>query len=356
MNEIFKDLIVLELASVLAGPAVGMFFAELGAKVVKFENIKTGGDITRQWKLENEKEDVPYSAYYCSVNYGKEIVMSDLSAKSDKEQLLKWIKKADVIIANFKSESAKRMGLDFESLKLIKEDLIYAQLNGYPDKEKVAFDVVLQAETGFLSMSGTEKGHAAKMPVALIDLMAAHQLKEGILIALLKKYKTGEGSFVVSSLYESAISSLANQATNWLMNNVIPKRKGTIHPNIAPYGEIFKTSDDKEIVLAVGTDKQFENLCVLLNCSEISKDVKYVSNTNRVKNRKTLFNLLSDKIETITCKDFLSKTIEFKVPAGKVNNLKAVFEDRIADQMIIEDEDAEGRVRKRVRTVAFRLK
>jgi len=355
MNEIFKDLVVIELSSVLAGPAVGMFFAELGAKVIKFENINTGGDITRKWKLQNEDKDRPYSAYYCSVNYGKKVIMNDLSTNEGKSELITWIKKSDVIIANFKEKSAQRMGLSYEQVKEIKQDIIYAQLNGYPNKEKVAFDMVLQAESGFLSMCGTQNGEPAKLPVALIDLLAAHQLKEGILIALLKKYKTGKGSFVVSSLYESAIASLANQATNWLMNKYIPKRMGTLHPNIAPYGEIFTSKDNTKVVLAIGTDNQFKNLCKVLEIEELVENKKYKTNTDRVENRASLYMILESELHKMTAKEFLEKCLNENIPSGEVKNMKVVFEDHAASKMVIVDQDEKGNTRKRVKTIAFRV-
>lgn len=353
MKEIFKDLVVVELASVLAGPAVGMFFAELGARVIKFENIKTKGDITRQWKLKNENKSLDYSAYYCSVNYGKEVVMSDISSQDGKTDLIDWLQKADVVISNFKEKSAKRLGIDYASLKALKQDIIYAHLSGYPNSEKVAFDVALQAETGYLSMSGTEDGVPVKMPVALIDILAAHQLKEGILIALLKRYKTGKGSKILTTLYEAAIASLANQATNWLMNKVVPQKMGTLHPNIAPYGEVFLTKDQKEIVFAIGTDQQFENLCTVLECKDLVVDRRFVSNSARVENRKILFDIIQQYISSWPFSNFMEVAESMKIPVGEVKDLKAVFEEKNAKSMILEDADKDGNIRRRVRTIAF---
>jgi len=354
MKELFKDMIVVELASVLAGPAVGMFFAELGAKVIKFENATTEGDVTRKWKLNSESSELPYSAYYCAVNYGKKVVMSDLKKEAGRKQLIKWVEKADIVIANFKSTSAEKLRLDYNSLKAVKEDLIYAQLDGYPEPmDKVAFDVVLQAETGYLSMSGQSNGASAKMPVALIDLMAAHQLKEGILIALLKKMKTGDGSLVRTSLYETAIASLANQATNWLMNNHIPQKMGTLHPNIAPYGEIFKTLDEREIVLAVGTDQQFTKLCEALDIEEIAANDIYQDNNNRVKNRIGLAAILSERIKLLTSTQLAELCKMERIPMGIVQTLPQVFENKMAVDMILTDEDEWGNNRYRVKTVAF---
>jgi len=356
MEKIFKDLIVVELASVLAGPAVGMFFAELGAKVIKFENANTGGDVTRKWKLRSESAELPYSAYYCAVNYGKDVVMSDLSKLSARKELDNWIEKADLVIANFKSSSAEKLKLDYASLKAIKKDIIYGQIDGYPAPvRKVAFDVVLQAETGYLSMSGQPTGEYAKMPVALIDVMAAHQLKEGLLLAMIKKMKTGEGSFVRASLYETAIASLANQATNWLMNNHVPEKMGTLHPNIAPYGEIFTAQDNREIVFAIGSDKQFAQLCSILNIDEIARDPAYATNVNRVQNRVKLSALIAAQVSSMNLAALSVLCQSARVPMGILKTLPQVFQDQAAKNMILSDVDKWGNKRHRVKTVAFTI-
>ena len=186
---------ILELSNVLAGPAVGMFFSELGANVIKIENKLAGGDMTRKWKLANEKNEAP-SAYFCSVNYGKKHKFLDFNDQKDMVLLKDYIKKSDVVITNFKHGDARRFQLSFKDCKSINPKVIYAQIGGFKSNPKrVAFDVVLQAETGFLSMCGTQN-EFAKMPVALIDVLAAHQLKEGILLSLLEKQKTGTGNIV----------------------------------------------------------------------------------------------------------------------------------------------------------------
>jgi len=192
-----------------------------------------------------------------------------------------------------------------------------------------------------------------KMPVALIDILAAHQLKEGILIALLKRYKTGKGSKILTTLYEAAIASLANQATNWLMNKVVPQKMGTLHPNIAPYGEVFLTKDQKEIVFAIGTDQQFENLCTVLECKDLVVDRRFVSNSARVENRKILFDIIQQYISSWPFSNFMEVAESMKIPVGEVKDLKAVFEEKNAKNMILEDVDGNGNIRRRVRTIAF---
>ncbi len=355
-DQFFKGLKVIELASVLAGPAVGMFFSELGAEVIKIENKSTGGDVTRKWKLPSEDKSAFHSAYYCSVNWQKRILLKNLQDESDRTEVLDLIKTADIVVSNFKPASAVKMGMDYESLRTINNQIIYAELTSYGKQDFTpAFDIVMQAEAGFLYMCGEPDRNPVRMPVALIDLLAAHQLKEGILLALLKKMRTGEGSFVTTSLLESAVASLANQATNWLMGNTIPQRMGSQHPNISPYGDVFLTKDNLPIVLAIGTEKQFQLLCKVLKVDSLKDDNRFNINTLRVKNRKELADELGKAIIHFDRKSLLNLLKKEGVPAGSIRNMKEVFELEQARDMILKETLEDGSETKRVKTVAFTI-
>lgn len=356
MDKVFEGLKVIELASVLAGPAVGLFLAELGAEVVKVENKKTGGDVTRTWRLPKESSEAPVSAYYCAVNWNKEVIFMDLSTAQDQEKVHEWVKEADIVIANFKSSSANKMQMDQESLRAINPQLIYANISGFGEESKrVAFDVVLQAESGFMYMNGQADGVATKMPVALIDVLAAHQLKEGILVALIQRMKTGRGSYVSVSLLEAAVAALANQATNWLMGGHIPQRMGSLHPNIAPYGEIFETKDGEQLVLAIGNDKQFATLCQFLGCPDLALQPNYLNNAQRVKHRVDLTVELKKAFLQVKAAWLLQKCHENYVPIGQIRNMQQVFEQPTAQSMILEEILAEKWMTKRVKTAAFKI-
>jgi crotonobetainyl-CoA:carnitine CoA-transferase CaiB-like acyl-CoA transferase len=331
----FKDLKVVELASVLAGPSVGLFFAELGAEVVKIENKKTGGDVTRSWKLPSEKKDSKESAYFLSVNFEKEHLFLDLSDEANYKKCIAHIRNADVLIVNYKKGDDKKLKLDYTRLKKINPGLIYASIYGFSEEsDRVAYDLVLQAESGFMSMNGTEKSGPLKMPVALIDILAAHHLKEAILLALLKRSKTKKGSHVSVSLFDAAVSSLANQATNWLVAKHLPKPTGSLHPNIAPYGEIFKTLDGYTVTFAIGSDKQFTDLCRLLGIEQIASDKNFRTNQLRVKNRKKLFSLLGKAVLTKKL-SFLEKNCTgLQIPYARVRNLREVFELEQAKKLV----------------------
>ena len=353
----FSGIKVVEFASVLAGPAVGMFFAELGATVVKIENKAAGGDVTRGWRLPSEDKDAPVSAYFCSVNWGKKHLFLDLSMAEDVQTAIELVKEADVVISNFKPSSAARMGVDAATLRTLNPRLIFAQLHAFadPEDESPAFDVVLQAEAGFLFMCGEPGRNPVRMPVALIDILAAHQLKEAILLALLQREQTGKGALVSTSLLESAIASLANQATNWLMAGHIPQRMGTEHPNIAPYGDIYSCADGRPIVLAVGTERQFRQLCAALQTEELLGNADFQTNTARVNHRQTLNKILGAAIALYNCADLLDKFKTFGVPSARIRDMSEVFLMPAAQSMIIEETMDNGFVTKRVRTNAFKI-
>lgn len=356
-SKIFSGLRVVEFASVLAGPAVGMFFAELGAEVIKIENKTTGGDVTRGWKLPSEDPDSPVSAYWSCVNWGKTNLFLDLNDPGDLRIALEQVRQADVVISNFKPSFARKMGVDAESLRAHNRKLIYAHIHSFadPEDESPAFDVVMQAEAGFLYMTGEPCRQPVKMPVALIDILAAHQLKEAILIALLRRERTEEGAVVSTSLMESALASLANQATNWLMAGQIPQRMGSQHPNIAPYGDIFTCADGQMILLAVGTERQFRQLCVVLNLKNLLDIPDFQTNTARVANRQRLNDLLAEAIRKTTLEKLMTLFKNAGIPAAGIRDMKSVCEMPEAKAMILNETTKDGTVTKRIRTVAFKM-
>jgi crotonobetainyl-CoA:carnitine CoA-transferase CaiB-like acyl-CoA transferase len=180
------------------------------------------------------------------------------------------------------------------------------------------------------------------MPVALIDVLAGHHLKEGLLLALLKKEKSGEGSLVEVSLVQVAVASLVNQASNWLVAKYLPSRQGSAHPNIAPYGESFVTADGKRVLLAVGSDRQFEDLCLVLKIENGNLRDKFNSNQNRIKNRAELAEMLGNEIEKMNSNEFLKSLHKKKVPAGLIQNVKEVFEMREARELLVENDGIVG--------------
>ncbi len=355
MEDIFEDLTVIELSSVLAGPYAGMLFSELGAKVIKIENARTNGDVTRNWKSKNENPETPISAYYASVNFKKEVVMMDFSKMNDINKTYELIKSADVVITNFKKGDDYKFALDYGRVKVINPKIVYAKLSGFESyPERVAYDVVVQAECGFMAMNGQASSPPTKMPVALMDVLAGHQLRSGILAALLRKEKTKKGALVEVSLEKSAIAALVNQGTNFLMNGSIPKRIGSRHPNIALYGEVFACKDEVEIVLAVGTQKQFLSLCDILNLPQLKTDKSYLTNSDRLKNLDQLTAELGQKIQSLNSSMFCDALDSHYIPYGMVKNMEAVAKSPLGKNSILY-EKIEGVSSQRFSTVGFSI-
>jgi crotonobetainyl-CoA:carnitine CoA-transferase CaiB-like acyl-CoA transferase len=354
MQELFSKLKVVDLSTVLAGPSVATFFAELGAHVTKIENPSTGGDVTRSWKLPQEN-DSPISAYYVSANFNKHCLWLDLLDSVDKGILMDLLANTDVLVTNFKPGDNEKFGLTEENLFRINPRIILARLTGFEtDTHRIAYDVVLQAETGFMDMNGTTTSGPVKMPVALIDVLAAHQLKEAILCALLKRHETGVGSVVDCSLEKAALASLYNQATNYLMSGVVAKRSGSLHPNIAPYGEIFYCLDERPIVLAIGSEKQFSTLCEIVGTPLLSRDVRFSTNTSRVRHREILAEYLGSIFISKTRTEWMELFNASSIPAGAIKSIDEVMAGSTAQDMIL-TEEIEGVITKRLSTVAFEL-
>lgn len=353
-QDLLKDLRVVESAAVLAGPMVGMFFAELGAQVIKIENPKTDGDITRSWKLPIEDESSDVSAYFSSVNWGKKSIGLDLTNPDELKTALSIISNADIFMQNFKPGAEKKFSLDYETLSKKNPKLIYVQISAFgEDDNRPGFDAILQAETGFMGINGPPGGEPVKMPVALIDVLLAHQIKEAVLLALFEREKTGKGSFISSSLFQSGVASLANQSANYLWANSIPIRRGSDHPNISPYGTVFKTKDKKEIVIAAGTDKQFLALCRAINANDVINDERFSTNQIRVRYNEELKSELAKHFLKYERNELIKKFRELSIPAGAIRNMAEVFDLESAKRMLFTNRDSSEHELKGVGSISF---
>jgi crotonobetainyl-CoA:carnitine CoA-transferase CaiB-like acyl-CoA transferase len=334
---ILNGITVVDLSSVLAGPSVASFLAELGAQVIRIENLKSGGDVTRQWKTAGESPGGSISAYYASVNFGKSTRLADLSHPAVQAEVHHLLETADVLVQNFKPADLSKFQLEPEVLKKRYPQLIHCHLTGFKsDASRVAYDVVLQAETGYMSMNGTAESGAVKMPVAMIDVLAAHQMKTAIALALFRRAQEQRGGYIHVTLEEAAISALTNQATNYLMNGQVAQRMGSQHPNIAPYGDCFKTADQREIVLAIGSDRQFSAFCTLIDAVHLAGDARFSTNTARVNHRRELNQALEAHLSAMPADALLAACHDQKIPVGEIKTIDRVFENPVAQSMVRE--------------------
>ncbi|MFZ1751789.1 MAG: CaiB/BaiF CoA-transferase family protein [Saprospiraceae bacterium] len=330
----FTGLKVLDLSSILAGPLTGSFFAELGAQVTKIENKLTHGDATRQWKLPTEDKSSSVSSYYFSANFHKDIKLLDLTDPVQRAKVTILIEQSDVIISNFQKQTATKLGLLPDDIISKYPTKIFAQLSAYDfDDPRPGYDLVMQGETGWISMTGTNQNNLAKLPVALMDVIASHQMKEAILTALWKKATTGSGSILHISLYKSALTALCNQASNYLMGNHLPQPLGTLHPNIAPYGDLFLSKDKIKFLLAVGSDSQFQKLWFSLSFDP-EKLLKFDQNMKRLQNREELQVILQQTFELINFATIELNLQHIGIPYCCIKDLSEVFTEPLAIEMI----------------------
>ncbi|RZL14737.1 MAG: CoA transferase [Hymenobacter sp.] len=349
----FAGLRVLELAAVLAGPQVGQFFAELGADVLKIE--PPAGDVTRTWRTAGDNPDSSVSAYFAASNWGKESLTLDLSQPAAQAELHRLAQAADVLLVSYKPGDAEKFGVSYAALEAVNPRLIYAHLTGYgPTNSRVGYDAVLQAETGFMHLNAASPADPPqKMPVALIDLLAAHQLKEGILTALYQREKTGRGALIEVSLLDSALASLANQGSTWLATGRDPVPLGSGHPGIVPYGTVYRAADGQRLVLAVGTDAQFRQLCLVLMRPRWAQELRFATNPARVRHRAALEELLLVRIAELNGAALLHELARLGVPAGAVRSVGEVLSQEAAQPMLLPASSAQFPYRG-LRTVAFR--
>lgn len=318
MEGALAGLRVLDLSSVLAGPLTGTFLAECGAEVTKVEPPQ--GDITQTWKSVDEPERSS-SAYYEAANHGKTVIVKDLKSKAGRLWLQERLGHTDVLLQNMKWNDLEPMGLQPEQLSLRHPHLVHLRLVGSEfDKDRLAYDVVVQAETGFMAMNGHPDRPPAKMPVALMDVLASHQMRAGILAGLYQRERTGKGWYAEVSLFGSGLTALANQGTAWLMNGQTPQRQGSLHPNIAPYGDLVDCKDGA-IVLAVGSDAQFNALCHVLEADHLTQNPAFVVNAQRVVHRAALAQALNAATSSWTRQSLLAALRNAKVPAGAVHSV-----------------------------------
>ncbi len=353
----FAHLRVIELASVLAGPQVGQFFAELGAKVLKIES--PAGDVTRTWKTSAEtpapaaSAGPSVSAYFSASNWGKSSLVLDLTAAAGQDELHRLASRADIVLASYKPGDAEKLRADYATLSAHNPRLIYGHLTGYgPANARAGYDAVLQAEAGFMHLNAAGPGQSPqKMPVAMVDLLAAHQLKEALLTALFRRERTGRGALVQVSLLDSALASLANQAATFLVTGHDPQPLGSGHPSIVPYGTVYRAADGRPLVLAVGSDGQFRQLCAALERPEWATQARFATNAARVQHRETLENLLTARIAEVSGEDLLGELERRSVPAGAVRSVGEALRQASAADMLL---PGAGSVAAGLRTVAFR--
>ncbi|MDW7973906.1 MAG: CoA transferase [Sulfolobales archaeon] len=313
---------VLDLSRSLAGPIATLLLGDLGAEIIKVEALE--GDETRQWAPFVGSESV----YFLSINRNKKSVAVDLRTEEGREIVRRLARRSDVVIENFRLGVAERLGVDYESLRKEKRDIIYCSIRGFgslsPYAERPAYDLIVQAMSGIMLSTGEEGGPPVRIAFALFDIIAGLIASNAVLAALLKRGEKGSTHIEVS-LYDSAVFSMSYIAMIYLLTGRKPKRWGHAHPSIVPY-QAFRCADGKWIAVAVTNEKFWRNLCLALGL-QICDDTRFYSNPKRVENREELVALLEEVFRSKPCDHWLRLLEESDVPAAPVNELDEALSD-----------------------------
>ena len=331
MNGSLSDLLILDLSRVLAGPYATMMLGDLGARVIKVEQPGRGDD-TRRWGPPFTANGE--SAYFLCVNRNKESMTLNLKSAEGRAILLELVKRADVLVENFKVGTMAELGLDYFSLHEENPGLIYCSITGYgqtgPYAHRPGYDIAIEAEAGIMSITGPadtpdSNGEPYKVGVAIVDITAGMNAVIAILAALHHRTQTGQGQHIDIALYDTQLSWLANVASSYLISGEAPKRVGNAHASIVPYQTV--STADGWLMLAVGNDGQFARLCNVIGRPEWATDERFATNPARVAHRSTLIPALEAVLQTRPKAEWYALLTTAEVPCSPVNDIPTALAD-----------------------------
>lgn len=323
---------VLDLSRVLAGPWSSQMLGDLGAEVIKIEQPGQGDD-TRRWGppfLEDGSND---AAYYLCANRNKRSIAVNIADPEGAALIRKFAEQADIVLENFRVGGLVKYGLDYDSLRKIKPDVIYCSITGFgqdgPYKDRGGYDFLIQGMSGLMSVTGRPDGEPGagplKVGIPISDLVTGLHATIAILAALNHRNATGEGQRIDCALLDTQVSLLANQASNYLNGGMIPRRLGNQHPNTVPYQDF--ACADGEILVALGNDRQFRSFCGLIGREDLTEDERFTSNSGRSTNRGVLIEEMQKTIRAWKSADLIAEMEKAKLPGGKVNEIPEILAD-----------------------------
>lgn len=315
-------LIVADLSRVLAGPYCSMMLADFGATVIKVEGPM--GDETRTW-MPPDRNGV--STYYLSINRNKRSIVLDFKDPADVALVHKLFRRADIVLENFKPGGLTAFGLDYESARSINPALVYLSISGFGTAGGASlpgYDLVAQAVSGLMSLTGEADGQPYRAGVAVFDVMTGLHATIGVLAALRQRTETGVGQHVEVNLLSSALSGLVNQAGAFTAGGVVSSRMGNAHPSIYPY-QMFPTRD-RDVIIAAANDRQFRSLCEVLGIAGVADDERFKLNLERAKNREQLHPILLARLAEWSADDLFLALNKAGVPCGPINSIREGIE------------------------------
>jgi crotonobetainyl-CoA:carnitine CoA-transferase CaiB-like acyl-CoA transferase len=310
-------LVVADVSRVLAGPYCTMLLADMGATVVKVEG--PGGDETRNWKPPVRGDD---STYYLSLNRNKHSIRLDFRDEDDRAVVHELIRRADVLVENFKPGDLDRFGLDYESVAADNPRLVYASVTGFGRRggaDLPGYDLLVQGMSGLMSITGGPDSEGYRSGIAVFDVMTGLHTCVGILAALQDRERTGRGQRVEANLMSSALSAMVNQSGAYALAGVVPTRIGNEHPSIYPY-EPFPTADG-ELIVAVGNDSQFRRFCDEIGVPELAVDPRFAEASARSVNRAELRPLLRKALSANTSEEWFTRLRRCRVPVAPIQDV-----------------------------------
>jgi crotonobetainyl-CoA:carnitine CoA-transferase CaiB-like acyl-CoA transferase len=326
---------VVELARVLAGPWCGMTLADLGAEVIKIEPPE--GDDTRGWGPPFQNG---LSAYFACCNRNKRSIALDLRDPATRPVLEALVEQADVVIENYRTGGAEKLGVGYEQLRALNPRLVYCSISGYgrdgPQADRPGYDFAIQAEAGLMALTGPVGGEPYRVGTPVADITAGNNAAMAVLAALFHRERTGEGQKIEISLFDSQLQLLANSASGALFTGEDSKRLGNQHPNIVPY-QVFAASD-AHFVLAVASETLWRKLCAALDVSQWLDDPRFVNNAARVGHRDELIVLLSARFASQPLAHWQEVFANAQIPMAAINTVKQAIDHPVAERMHIEVE------------------
>src|SRR3954452_20458631 len=311
-------LLVADFSRILAGPYATMLLADLGAEVVKVEG--PGGDDTRTWQPP-VRDGV--ATYYLGVNRNKRSIALDLKDPADAVLAQELARRADVLVENFKPGGLARFGLDYETVAAGNPGVVYASISGFGSgpagRSLPGYDLIVQAISGLMSLTGDPDGEPYRAGISVFDVMAGLHATIGVLSALNLRHETGAGQHVEVNLLSSALSGLVNHSSAWVAGGVVPFRMGNSHPSLFPYEPL--PCADGDLIITAGNSGQFRRLVEVLGVPELADDPRFSRNEDRTANRDQLRPLLIERLRTRTKLEWFRDIIDAGVPCGPINTI-----------------------------------
>ncbi|WP_243075452.1 CaiB/BaiF CoA-transferase family protein [Microbacterium sp. SS28] len=334
--------VVADFSRVLAGPYATMLLADMGALVIKVES--PAGDDTRGWTPPMRDGE---GTYFLSVNRGKHSIALDFDDPAQLATAHEIVARADVLVENFRPGSLARFGLDYETLSARHPSLVYASITGFGaalGADLPGYDLLAQAVSGLMDLTGAPEGGPTKAGVALVDVVTGLHATAGILAALHARHATGRGDRIEVDLLTSILSGLVNQTSAVVAGGVVPTRMGNAHPSLYPY-EPFPTAD-RDLVIAVGNDGQFARLCSVIGMPLLSSDPRFATMAARNVHRDALRPLLADRLRTRGADEWFEALRIARVPSGPIQTVEGGIHlaTRLGLEPVVETGTGERRI------------